>query len=438
MSQILFALCIFTSIVQIGWCLRRRGGILEYPFLVAWVYLFFVVSQMYRVSQFTYISEEAVQRTLLVVLFCMVSGFVGYISAGKGTYRLPVPTNLRSLKLFAIASVAFGALFHWQLRSLPEEMLGQSAWQGTTVAYLFLSRPLVLGGMLALALALKFKDRGLLGVAFFAFAVTLVTIVVAGRRGPLIEFTLAALITFFFVRGYSPPRVLAIGLIPIAVIFVNGIGIYRAAVYEGQAYGTNLAWNETTDRVSRGVQAVYDKSDQLLIPEECYEMTNATMYIDNIMKNGEYDFGTGLWDQLVHRFFPGQILGRDLKFSLQFNYLGTTVFQSEHSAQRGSTLTGFTDSVQAFWYFGCLFYYVTGRILRKLWNGGERGDLAAMLAYAFLIKESLESVTHTAFHFYAGLITFAIMMGIPLYLVYWITKETEGSIQERLPLVRHP
>ncbi len=77
MIPLLFALILFLSVAQVLWSFRRKGGILEYPFLVSWVYVFFVLAQVFVVWQENLNDEYSIVRLLLMVLFAKQLGSWG-------------------------------------------------------------------------------------------------------------------------------------------------------------------------------------------------------------------------------------------------------------------------------------------------------------------------------------------------------------------------
>ncbi len=345
---------------------------------------------------------------------CQVAGFVGYsMPQNAPVVKLGLDSE-KTLKYFAIASVLFGAFFHYKLVTLPEEQTMLSQWSGKTVAYLFLSKPLFVGGMMALWLWLRGKDWKMAALALTVLSFILAGIFIGGRRGFVIEFVLAAASIIYFVKGVKVPTALALSTIPIGIIFVNGIGIYRSEVRSEVKAGELVSVYDLPTQILRGGKAVFEHYDELLIPEEAFELTNAVYYMEFIAERGSYDFGSGLWDLLVHRFIPAQIVGAELKNSLRFGVLDYTIAQADHRALTGTTLTGFTDAFQAFGYFGAVYFLATGIILRKVWNRSVSGCLVSQLAYGSLMREGLEAVTHNSGNIFVGLVVMTIFILIPI------------------------
>jgi hypothetical protein len=409
---ILSAICVW----QILYSLKLKDGVLQYPFFLSWVFLIWILPQAYEVSKHYEVPEEAVTRTFLMSIICLSCGIVGFYSVSNRSFTPIKLIDYHKLKTFAIVSILFGAVFHMLLRTVSDDELASSQWSGRTVAFLFLSQPMFYGGVLAISLYLRRKDHTLLLFGIIALLVVLTQILIGGRRGPLVQFALATACILYFVKGYLVPKTICLVLIPLGSIFVNGIAIYRSTVYEGQAYGTFLNATEVIPRMGKGLNAVFEKCDTLLIPQDHFEVLNATMLMQHIAQTDVLDFGSDIWDHLVHTFFPGQLFGRELKASLQFNWI-KKVSSGRHRVSSGSTITGLVDAYQSFRWLGGIKFFVIGAIMGYLWNGAIRGDLLAQLAYGCMLRAGLEAVTHSTPLFFMSLINFAIMSGAVIYVL---------------------
>ncbi len=427
MIPLLIALIMFSALGQVLWSFRRVGGILEYPFLVSWVYLFFVLTQVFVIWQDNSTDEYSIIRLLLMVLACQTAGFVGYIWYSKTPPKVDETCDILYLKIFAAASVMVGGFFYYKLLTLPEELRANSQWSGASVAFLFLSKPLFFGGMIALWVTLKNQDRVMMGIAIATLLVSLFAIVLGGRRGPMAEIVIAVSTILFFVKGWIVPRGIALAAIFLGVIFVNGAAIYRTSVYQGQMYGSQLATSEIPERIANGISAVADRADECILPAEALEVGNAIYYMDTISQNSEYDFGTGLWDLMVHRYVPAQIFGRDFKDGLRFGFIDVTLDRSSHRKITGSTITGFTDAFQAFGYFGAIYFFFSAMILRRLWDSASSGNFISQIAYGVLIRDGLEAVTHHSCYLFAGLVVVAAFVAVPIVFLRRISPKKAKS-----------
>src|SRR5262249_31361359 len=119
-----------------------------------------------------------------------------------------------------------------------------------------------------------------------------------GRREPTILFALTAVMTLFYQRRFVLPRYAAIG----AMLGVM-IGIPATTQYRQTLYGKGFAAISQID--------VVENFRDFLTKPVILELRNAAMIIDATKSTGNYGMGTAYWDQLVFRFVPAQLLGKE-------------------------------------------------------------------------------------------------------------------------------
>lgn len=418
----LILVIISISMAEISKGISRQENALKYPFLVVLVWLLWVLPQAIGIYQNQEVSEPLIFRTFAMTLLCMICCIWGFHAGRSRSIVFVKSISYSKLKWYAIGSIIFGAIFHILLRNMGDD-LAASTWSGKTVAYLFLSQPLFYGGILALSLYLRKKDVVLLIIGMAALGLVLLVTMVGGRRGGMVQFVFATICVLYFVRGFLLPRVFIMVSIPIAAIFVNGIGIYRSAVFEGTTTAENFSLSESFRRVGTGLDAVAERYDELIFPKDYYEVLNATMFMENADSSEIMDFGTDLWDHLVHQFFPGQIFGYELKNSLQFQWYALSTANSNHQVASGSTMTGLFDAYLSFRWFGGIKFFLIGFLMRVFWNSAVNGDLLAQIAYGCLVRASLEGVTHSTSQFFMAVINFMLLFGIGVYVISWVHQK---------------
>ena len=413
----------FIGVVEIFKGISNPENALKFPFLVSLVWLLWILPQALGIYQNQDASEELLFRTFAMTLLCLICCIWGFHAAKSRRIDFVKSIDFGKLKWYAIGSIIFGAFFHVMLRNMGDE-LESTNWSGKTVAYLFLSQPLFYGGILAISLYLRKSDSVLLITGLMALGVVLLVALVGGRRGGMIQFVFATICVLYFVRSYLIPRALIILSIPVAAIFDNGIGIYRSAVYEGTTTAENFSISESFRRVGTGLDAVAERYDELLIPKDYYEVLNATMLMESADNSGIMDFGTDLWDHLVHQFFPGQLFGYENKKSLQFQWYTMAMINSNHQVASGSTMTGMFDAYLSFRWFGGIKFFLIGFVMRIFWNSASNGDLLGQIAYGCLVRASLEGVTHSTSQFFMAVINFMLLFGLGVCVISWIHAKT--------------
>lgn len=417
MSNALLLILIVIGVSQITWALRRDAGVLEYPFLIGCVYIAWLAPQAYRVSHLPTLPQQAVNGMLVMLCLCSIAGYVGYMRAGGGWH--PNKTKLDGHKLVraAIIMAAIGAWFFWKLSRLPEEDLARGQWAGRPVLYLFFANFLVYAWFIALAVYLHTGTRLALIPLAIAIPFFVERIIISARRGQTIEIVLGSLALVWFGRKWHPPKALVVFALPIVVILINGIGIYRGTVFAQASYGvTRGVLEDIGQRVANGVHEVAGNVDKLILPEEFPELLNATMCIYSIETHGDYDVGMSLWNSFVRTFVPGQLLGYEFKQGLYLPDQPKLDARLGYQPPTGSTFLGITDAFASFYYFGCLNFFAIGYAMRYLWENAVRGGFTHQLVYAIMVRHSLEALTHSTHRFAMGGLELLLIVG-PLIVV---------------------
>ena len=154
--------------------------------------------------------------------------------------------------------------------------------------------------------------------------------------------------------------------------------------------------------------------------ESILELRNAAVLIQTTRILGEYHLGTGYWDEVIWRFVPAQIIGKDLKdwFMVGRNSEDyEDAFAKEgFQVSKGSTITGVGDSFREFGFFGAGVFALIGVFFRTIWSAASRrGAVFAQLLYIGTVTSAMRAVTHQTVDFLPGLIYQLVFVGL-LYL----------------------
>jgi len=228
----------------------------------------------------------------------------------------------------------------------------------------------------------------------------------AGRREPAIQFLLTLALTLYFHRGIKPPRWAILSAITGAMLAIPATGTYRGLAAKRE-------WE-----LVRQIDLVKNFR-QYLSEESILELRNAAVLIEATRCSKDYEFGTAYWDQLVFRFVPAQLLGREFKASLMFkpteNRIHDEVATLGYEIPTGSTLTGMGDSFRQFGWFGCLFFAGLGILFNSLFHATQQPNaIFAQLFYIQVSTSAMRAATHQTVDFLPGLIYYAIFLGLLL------------------------
>lgn len=211
---------------------------------------------------------------------------------------------------------------------------------------------------------------------------------------------------FFIVKKYTPPRLLLVILIPIAAYLIPTMGNLRGRFWELLFAGK---WDEIQMASQQGLETV--------IEGNVLELRNATLVMDYATQLNYYGYGTQLWNTVIFQYIPGQLVGFDVKRSLQFNLNFDLVSYFGYQRSTGTTLTGVGDSFMDFGFFGCLFFALMGYLYKTLWDSTiKEKSIISTLFYIALIDDAMVGITHGIGRFING---FIFNSGIMILIVYY-------------------
>ncbi|MEQ1749037.1 MAG: hypothetical protein ABL974_06415, partial [Prosthecobacter sp.] len=181
-----------------------------------------------------------------------------------------------------------------------------------------------------------------------------------------------------------------------AMLAIPATGTYRGLVATGQV--------SKIDRID-----LYENFVNYFNKVSTLELRNGAALIKATTLLGSYQWGTGYWNQLVFRFVPAQILGRDFKDALMSGSTVQKLYSSRLATQYeippGSTLTGMGDSFQEFGWFGFIFFIFLAFIFRSVWAAASQPNaIFPQLFYILICSSAMRTVTHQTVDFLPGMI----------------------------------
>ena len=119
------------------------------------------------------------------------------------------------------------------------------------------------------------------------------------------------------------------------------------------------------------------------------EFWAAANIIQATSEDRRYGFGAGIYDTLILLFVPKLLIGEDAKAALLTGQRDRAV--SGWQMPYGMVQTGPGSAFCEFWYFGCLWFFGLGRLMRYLWARAEAGDLTIQAVYMCLLTPAVAS-----------------------------------------------
>jgi hypothetical protein len=407
------------------WGLAKPGRIYQYPFLAGVVFAGYLLPEALGLINDMTLPEGGYATAMMVAILCGIALYLGSTWHVKPFTALQWKFDPARLLVGALFLSLFGAAFTILLGTLPEEMLMEAQWSGTTVAYQYLAQTQLFGLALAATTFASRPSKLALGILIFDLAFYSGTVFVAGRRAITVKIGVILLSALWFKYRWAPPRLAVIGVVLAAVLLVFSIGQYRAltgtAAYGG--WGGHLPTLEefaSIDFVGNFARTPKEGTG-------AHELRNAIYDLAAVQATGDYNFGKWYWNGFVFTALPAQILGRELKDALMFDLRNLSFDTYQFQALIGGTHTFISDTFQAFWYFGAIVFFVIGRILGSLYHAAMNGHVVAQVAYMTSIGDGLLAITHESVWYFTPWVFFFIFM-VPVFLYARIRAPLYGPV----------
>ncbi len=390
---------------------RRRTGILEFPFAAGCGLLGFLFPQAVAVAQHEEAApRDGVLRVLLMCTLVALAVYTGWHEAAPARWSAPrqVRYPVRRLYWIGMAALAVGAAGYLKLTSLSGGILAHYSthgnyalqWRGLPVIYDFfvqyLTPGLVLCGLAGLLLGGKLR----LLPPGAALAVQLAGIVFLGRRSVLVSLVTSVGCLLYFGKGWLPRRDLVLCAAPLVALAMFAFPEYRK---HSQIGGDIERMREVDFGTLVGAQACGGQP----------EFWGAAHFVQTTSEDDLYEFGAGVYNTLVVYFVPKVIVTEAGKAALM---IPTREARASWRMPYGMVTTGAGSAYRQFWFLGCLWFYGLSRLMRYLWlraSGG--GDLIAQAAYVLLLTPAVASVVNDMFAIYMPV----FMFWIPLVVLTW-------------------
>ncbi|MEH1789736.1 MAG: hypothetical protein V7L23_30305 [Nostoc sp.] len=416
MAEIYLYLLIGICIAIVCWSLIRLERIYQYPFFMASIFISFILPQaiaLVNTSFSSLLSQAALERVLLYSCMCAAMCWVGYQFKPNRKWLAKLDISLDEGKLLqaGIVLLAIGYACIFLISRITIQIAANGSWTGPATILFFFMGVIYIALPIFLLNALKRPNFINITLTIIA-ALPILQIILMGRRQTTVTFLAGIGLSLFLGRRYIPPRGLLVAGVISGAYLIPVIGQLRGKFWTLLFSGD---WQTIFSASQQGLESV--------IEGDILELRNAAFMMDAAEKLDQYSYGTGLWDSIVFQFVPGQIVGFDVKASLQF-HLGTLDKLQEIYAYKvhlGTTPTGMGDSFVEFSYFGCLTFALIGYLFKTLWvSSVYRGSIVSSLLYIGLIDSAMVGVTHGISRFCQE---FIFKTGVIFLITYFCKKK---------------
>jgi len=388
MVELLQNLFFVNCLALLTWGLIRRDRVYQYPFFMGAIFIAFIQPQITAlVGNPGVVNQSALERVLLVSCLCVAASWLGYQLKPNANWITKFHVLLDERRLFeaGLVLLCIGYACDFILSKITIQVTATGTWTGPATILVFFAQVIYIALAIFLLRLLQRPSAANVVWVVLASIQPLNAIIFAGRRQPTMTFLIIVGLCFWLVRRSMPPRWLFIIAITALVYVIPLVGQLRGDF-----------WILLSQR---NWQAVIDASQQsfsTLQGGEILELKNAAVLIDAAEKSGQYGFGTGFWDRLVFQYVPGQLVGYEIKNSLQFNWTQYNLSDMyDYVMPTGATPTGIGDSFVEFSYFGCLTFALIAHLFKSLWIPAVYlNSTVNQLLYIGLVSPAMLGVTH--------------------------------------------
>ncbi len=407
MSELFFALIVVVISAGLRPLVRRPEAAFEFPVFMSLTFAIFVLPQCLSLIRYPGLAVgEPVEQVLLMTLLCSLVCSYGCSRAHFPFVRdrLLLSVDEGRLLLGGFCFFIIATVCDYSISQMSIEDTGGSMWSGRVVIYHFFAQLIFPSFAIFLRHAVRTRSGFSTVLTVCASLPILRASVFAGRREGTFHFLLTIGIVLWCEMRIAPPRWLVIFISLFAMLAIPATGQYRGIA-------ANRDWEKLSEFDLLG------NFNRFLNQESILELRNAAIIINGTSRLGAYEYGVAYWDELVWRFVPAQVVGREVKDLLMINRgrTGDILALSGYVVPTGSTVTGMGDAFRQFGYLGCLFFLLPARLFKMLWEVAQTKNGAfAQLVYVGVITSAMRAITHQTVDFLPGLI-YQVIFACALY-----------------------
>lgn len=408
MTSLLLWVFALQSLVIIVWGLMHRDQMIQFPFLAASVFAGWVLPQLVGLTNNLFLPPGGLDKTIIMAIICLAAACWGYAQNRRAATLFWWKFNCQRLRWCSAVLSLLGAFFFYQVSILAADVTAEhgGSWTGIITIYVFFSKLLTVGAVIALILHLNKPSWFTLSILLCDLVLYLDRIIIRGRRAAMVELGMILLMALWFHRRWLPPRWVMIAVLVMGTLVINSIGDYRSIMLGVD----RTAWSGAG--IEEVLEVDYVGNLQKLINGNApnSELTNTVMNIEAASRIGSFDFGGTHWNAFINAYIPGQWVGYDLKKSLLINLDRPAYLVFGHIAHSGSTNTGLTDAFLSFWYFGAIKFFLIGLIMSRWYKAAMHGNIVAQMVLMLSVTASLHAITHSTHGFFVIFIQLAAFL----------------------------
>ncbi|MBX7102698.1 MAG: hypothetical protein K1X57_01360 [Gemmataceae bacterium] len=383
--------CVLVAIF--GWAALNPSWIYRFTTMFAAAFAGFALPQLIGLSNETSVlatnvlPEGSLDIVILVSILCLFAVILGDIRGVNHPGNKPIVgydqyDPIRLIRVAVGLTVSGFIIFQIGYSMLDREYLENLSTQtsGPITLLYFFQMMQRYGLALSVLCYFRYRSPVALMAVIAVVASQFVSFLFTARRGTTADLVFILILGTYFGRRLVLPAWLLGLVFVVGTITSNSIGSFRGK--------SDLSFLERFERAEILTQFGWT------LENGGHELVNAAVISWCVEWEGDYDYGTYYWTQLVHAYFPGQIFGYDLKRMLMLPARDHALEVLGFRGPPGATCTGMCDAFRSFWYFGCIKFFVIAYVMGRWWYRANKGDLWSQLAYTSLMVSALHTVSH--------------------------------------------
>ena len=403
MRVLLFMILIAVLLFPFFKSLKDKSVFYQFPFLISLTTIGFILPTLiFKLNDNYSLSDTEYNLFVLNMILCLTAGYLGY-KKKYSYYKLSNKNYELNSIILAVSPFVFISFYIFIFLIDVKGVGGYT--EGYSAIYIYLSRLMRPAAVIVFFIFLISKKKYALFLFILYLIVSLNLIVIAGRRSEVFILAVTILFPLFFVKKFIPSKKLSIiigSLMLIAFLIMPSIRVHTK---KGQF---NKIQNISFTSV---IQDYY-------FGQKTNEIVEAAINMKIIQENNGYSYGARWINNFTNQFVSSTLFGRDIKKSTEIKTFDLQL--SRNSNYKNSDYkdylppTGFGDVFYDFSWFGCIVFFIWGRISKKLWTQAYYSkDIFNKMFYSYFVTmiflSVYDSLSFVPTNIILGLVTFSIV-----------------------------
>jgi len=372
----LYVICIIQSLTIFLWGVRYQVRIFAPSTIFSLVLLLWLYPQFPSLLESNLVTEIEIEKFIFFWFLCQTAFFTGSllnINTTKGVCKnlLIYKTCEYQWQIFTGAIFIIGGLNFLLLSRLQAYIYYESMPTGIMTIYIFFADFLSVCFIIYLLSIIVWKKKIywlLLGISSIFY---IERIIIHGKRTILFEllFSVGVILILGAKKHFNLVYFVIGGLL--VLMLATSVKEYRTITKQQDRDWSSVA------------QIDWGKNIYNNIFSEKPELINAIYVIAAFSKkNRHLEYFSPYWNELINRYIPGQLIGKDVKVSLSVD-IGDPLWEEfQYTPGTGTSTVGAGEVFRMFGWFGFFVFLFYGYLMRYFYNRANQGSFSYLIIYA--------------------------------------------------------